>query len=337
MVGKLIAFMTSKWYSFILVFFVLSTVVLAFLLYNVLGRQPADSNLLGVQTSNCPYKFINQLRCEPDLARKKKEYVSLTNDLSDFIDSEQDKGTLTSGSVYFRDLQNGPTMNINGQENFAPASLLKVPLMVTYYKKAEAEPGILERRFTITGSLKTLPQNIQPGRSAEIGKAYTIDELIKLMVTQSDNIAWQALLTDLRQNYSEEDFVSTLSDLGIIDPRKRSDQQYITVQAYASIFRILYNSSYLDLEMSDKALSVLVQSDFEEGMVAGLPDDTLVAHKFGEQKNGDEQQLHDCGIVYFPENPYIICIMTKGKNVSELTRVIQEVSKMVYEEVERRN
>ncbi len=285
----------------------------------------------------CPYKNLNPLRCEPDLAKKKKEYVVLRNELLDFLESEKKAGSILGASVYFRDLQNGPVLSIEGQQNFVPASLLKVPLMITYYKKAETDPGLLKNMLTVDGDIASLSQNIPPKRFAEKGKTYTIDELIDLLVTQSDNTSWKMLLANLRKNYSEEDLISTLSDLGIIDPRKRSDQQYITAQSYASIFRILYNSSYLNLEMSDKALGLLTNSVFKEGIVAGVPTGTKVAHKFGEQKNGNEQQLHDCGIVYYPQNPYVLCVMTKGKDIAVLESVIKQVSKKVYQEVEERN
>lgn len=285
----------------------------------------------------CPYTFINTQRCEPELAPKKKEYVQLRNDLTAFIDSEKKSGRLTEGAVYFRDLQNGPSIGINSQDIFIPASLLKLPLMITYYKKAETDPKMLQKSIEVTSDIESLSQNITPSSGAQIGKAYTREELIDKLITQSDNISWKVLLKDLRTDYSEEDFVETLSDLGIIDPRKRSDQQYITVQNYASIYRILYNSSYLNLEMSDKALEVLSRSEFKDGITVGIPSNVKVAHKFGEQKNGTEQQLHDCGIVYYPPNPYIICVMTRGRDIADLERVIQTVSKDIYMEVEARN
>lgn len=285
----------------------------------------------------CPYTFINSQRCEPELAPKKKEYVQLRNDLNAFIDEEKKSGRLSESAVYFRDLQNGPSISINSQDFFIPASLLKLPLMITYYKKAETDPNMLRKSIKVTSDIKSVDQNIIPSSSAQIGKTYTREELIDKIIVQSDNISWKVLLTDLRAAYSEEDFVETLSDLGIIDPRKRGDQQYVTVQNYASIFRILYNSSYLNLEMSDKALAVLSRSEYKNGITVGVPDNLKVAHKFGEQKNGDEQQLHDCGIVYYPPSPYIICVMTRGRNIADLEHVIQTVSKNIYMEVESRN
>ena len=284
----------------------------------------------------CPYTYINTQRCEPELAPKKKEYVQLRNDLNAFLESEKENGRLTVGAVYFRDLQNGPVLGINSQDSFIPASLLKLPLMITYFKKAEMDPNMLKKSVEVK-NVQSLDQNITPSFGAQIGETYTREELINKLITQSDNISWKVLLDDLRTDYTEDDFVGTLSDLGIIDPRKRSDQQYITVQNYASIFRILYNSSYLNLEMSDKALEVLSRSEFKDGLTVGVPSNVKVAHKFGEQKNGEEQQLHDCGIVYYPPNPYVLCVMTRGTNIPDLERIIQTVSKEVYMEVESRN
>lgn len=287
--------------------------------------------------NNCQYKNINPLRCEPEQVIKKREFVGLRNELIDFIEKEKEMGHLNSASVYFRDLQNGPILSINGQENFIPASLLKIPLMILFYKKAEDNPALLQKKVKIQDDIESLPQNIIPKRKVEIGKIYSIDELIELLITQSDNLAWKALLIHLRQDYSEEDFVETLSDLGIVDPRKRSDQQYISAQLYASILRILYNSSYLNVKMSDKALELLQQTAFNEGLKAGLPEEIKVAHKFGEQQNGSELQLHDCGIIYYPKNPYILCVMTKGDDFNELQDIIKTISEKVYKEVEGRN
>ena len=252
--------------------------------------------------TTCHYHNINPLRCEPDTAVKKKEYSVLRHELNDYVVKNKQEGNFTNAAIYFRDLQNGPIININEQENFVPASLLKLPLLIMYYKKAETEPQLLAQKVNIEGDLDTWEQNIVPGKSVQKGVTYTVNDLLTLMITESDNVSWKLLLKYLRTNYSESDFIDTLSDLGIVDPRKQNNQQYITVQGYASIFRVLYNSSYLNPELSDKALSMLKQTTFTDGIVGGVPGNISVAHKFGEQKKGTEQQFHDCGIVYYPNN-----------------------------------
>lgn len=68
-----------------------------------------------------------------------------------------------------------------------------------------------------------------------------------------------------------------------------------------------------------------------------MPASVKVAHKFGERLLEDStRQLHDCGIVYYPENPYLICIMTHGNVYENLEKTIQDISKMVYKEVDSR-
>lgn len=288
---------------------------------------------------NCPYHFINPLRCEPDKVVKTKEYTTLRNDVFDYINKRTQDGSLTAASVYFRDLQNGPIMTINDDEDFAPASLLKIPLMITYLKKAQNDPLLLQRKVTVAGDFSSLPQqNIKPQQSAVIGKQYTVDQLLTLMITQSDDNSWEALLNDLRKNYSEEDFITTMNDLGIIDPRKsiNSNDQYVTVQEYAAMFRLLYNSSYLNIPMSNKALALLAQSDFQNGIIAGVPSNVKVAHKFGERVAGSDEQLHDCGIVYYTPNPYIVCIMTRGHDIPVLEGIIQQISQNIFAEVKSR-
>ncbi len=323
-----------KWWAYILL--AITIPLSALYLYQLYDDQTYAGAPLA-KTSNCPFTYINQQRCEPNVAPRKREYVELRNDLIEYLDSEKESGRLIDGAIYFRDLQNGPVISINSQDYFIPASLLKLPLMVTYLKKAETDPNLLQKNITITNEMQSLDQNIVPRQGAQVGKTYTREQLLNLLISQSDNISWKALLTDLRANYSEEDFVGTLSDLGIVDPRKQDDQRYITTQNYASIYRILYNSSYLNAEMSNKALSILSKSEFKDGIVSGVPSNVQTAHKFGEQKNGNEQQLHDCGIVYYSPSPYIICVMTKGTDINNLEAAIRTVSKDVYTEVEKRN
>lgn len=130
----------------------------------------------------------------------------------------------------------------------------------------------------------------------------------------------------------------TYTRLGIIDPKGPFDQT-IEVKQYSSIFLQLYNSSFFDTkESSEQALELLSQSTFDKGLVAGVPKGTVVAHKFGERSDFTDgiRQLHDCGIVYFPGSPYLLCVMTRGRDMNMLAQTISSISKMVYQEVESR-
>lgn len=285
----------------------------------------------------CSYKFISPYRCNLGLVRNTKQYTSLRNELLAYINDNAKKKNVTNVSIHFRDLVNGTTMSINAQNAFFPASLLKVPLLMMYYKKAEDDPNVLTRKILVDGNLTVKKQNVPPQKWVMPGQSYTINSLLDLLVTQSDNGAWSVLLDDLEKNNSTDDFVSTLHELGIIDSNTSTQDQYITTQEYSSVFRNLYESSYLDLEMSNRALELLSQSVFREGLVAGIPEGVVVAHKFGEQADSTSQQLHDCGIVYYEPNPYLLCVMTQGDSLDKLKLIIQEVSKKVYEEVARRN
>jgi len=61
----------------------------------------------------------------------------------------------------------------------------------------------------------------------------------------------------------------------------------------------------------------------------------MVASRFGERAHGPAgaKQLHDCGIVYCPRRPYLLCVMTRGDDFQELTGTIRDLSRLVYSDV----
>jgi beta-lactamase class A len=60
-------------------------------------------------------------------------------------------------------------------------------------------------------------------------------------------------------------------------------------------------------------------------------------HKFGEAGNQFEKQLHETGIIYLNSNPYLLSVMTKGKDNAQLSKLIGEISAAVYLEMASRN
>jgi len=247
------------------------------------------------------------------------------------IDQRLGDGRAIQISVFWQDLDNGQTFNIAAGEKFVPASLLKVPIMIAVLKKAEAEPGLLERRLVYAPNERVLSFQFRPDAPPlERGREYSVDELLRAMVADSDNGA-ALILLDLA---GPDAMDRVYRDFGITIPDFRGPMDSVTVREYAALFRTLYNAAYLDRAMSARALGYLARSRFAGGLVAGAPAGWTVAHKYGERELGDVRQLHDCGIVYQPQEPYVLCVMTRGKDYESLVEVIASIARLVSSEVD---
>lgn len=290
--------------------------------------------------ANTKYDFINPLlECEIGGRSLTKDILPFSKKLTNYIQSSKDQSLLSFASVYFRDLNNGIWLGVNEKEEFSPASLLKVPVMIAALKTSELKPGFLNKTAVYNGPDENAGEIIQPTEALRIGHPYTLDETVRRMIVYSDNDAKNLIL----ENLDPKIIASTFYNLGIENPFASTTGYGIQVKDYASFFRILYNASYLSYDNSEKALALLSQTDFKYGLVAGIPDSVRVAHKFGvrtfkdAQQQQQQQQLHDCGIIYYPGHPYVLCVMTRGNDINQLAQSIAEISGLVYREVVRQS
>ncbi len=281
------------------------------------------------------YQFISPLlECEPGTDSLRLTGLNpLQKEISSLIEDEKKSGTLTTAAVYFRDLNNGPWFGVNEHESFSPASLLKLPVMLAYYKKSEKSPELLQKKVRYEAKDPLLHQNITPTNSIEKGKDYTIDDLIERMMIYSDNGA----LTLLEDNIEPALIDRITLDLGVETATEATPEDFMSVKGYSGLFRILYNASYLEKNLSEKALEILSRTEFTKGIVSGVPKSIKVSHKFGERELSDQvKQLHDCGIVYHPQSPYLLCIMTRGGDIPTLERIIAKISSVTFHGIESR-
>lgn len=282
------------------------------------------------------YKFINPLlECNVSQGTIDSTKVNFHKNLLKFLNNIKEENKYKDISILYRDLNNGPTFGINELEGYIPASLLKVPVMMAYLQWSEDDPAILKNKILFKEEHK-LPEGgiqfITPKNPLEIGKEYLVAELIERSIVYSDNQAVALLVKNIDQKKIDDVFEMLGVDASVV----RRENGKLSVKEYAAFFRILFNSSYLNRENSEKALEILSKTDFKGGLVAGVPNGITVAHKFGESGvlQGD-RQLHDCGIVYYPQHPYLLCIMSSGDKIEDLEKVIADVSRFVFEEVSR--
>jgi beta-lactamase class A len=294
---------------------------------NTVGGYPVrlDSNgyispLLYVADSGTPSSWLDPLQSK----------------IAQEIQTDQQQGLASDIGVYFRDFNNGGWTGVNQNDQFAPASLLKVPNMIAVLKAAEANPDILNNEILYDGSFNdnTL-EDIKPLKQIEAGKTYTVNTLLQFMVQYSDNNANELLINEIGQPAISDVY----SDLDV-PYEETSTSDFMSPEQYATFFRVLYSSTYLSPDLSTKALELLSNADFPEGIEAGVPADVVVAQKFGERNflaadgSSTGEELHNCGIVYNPEHPYLLCIMTKGSDFVKLENVIHDMSALVWQEVD---
>lgn len=261
------------------------------------------------------------------------ERAEIEDTVTRVVEQSVRSGVISEAAIYFRDLNNGPWFGIHEREQFEPGSLLKLPIAMSLYYWDSKKDGVLDDTIDLT---KNIPEGgvgfnatnsslsmVPPG-------VYSVRDLIGIMLRDSSNDAANVLA----QYEGPERMARIFKDLGISVPQYGNPYQ-IDVKTYGAFFRVLYNASYLGREDSEELLTTLTQTTFRDGLVAGVPQSVTVAHKYGTRVLADgSRQLHDCGIVY-TDTPYVLCVMTQGRSVSQLERFIADVSKLVYEGVTR--
>ena len=299
-----------------------SFVVLDFFNINIIRN---DEGKFSKRSCEKGYSYINpRFACGYENKIDKKGYSELKLKLEALIEDKKSQKKAETVAVWFRDLEGGPTFGINEQIDFIPASLLKLPLVMTFFEIAENNPDILEE--TIMYSDLTHPvlnQEFIPDSKLIKNTAYKIEDLMSYSIAYSDNVSAQLLYEYLIKEGKNDLMLQTYRNLGIIDPGTDIAKVVVNTKEYSSIFRMLYNVSYLDRHGSEKLLSFLGRSTFRNGLRVGVPEHITITHKFGERFSDDGvRELHDCGIIYFPENPYQLCVMTLGWDYNDLSGVI---------------
>jgi beta-lactamase class A len=212
---------------------------------------------------------------------------------------------------------------------------MKVPIMMAILKESETDQNFLNKKILFKDEHDyNNDEYFQPKDKILPGHTYTIEELLRYMINYSDNNATVLLIPQMPIKRMTDIF----KDLSLPMPQEGSDGtvDYISAKLYSRLFRVLYNCTYLNEENSAKALELLSGADFPNGLVSAIPGNITVSNKFGERTAYDAngnllfRELHDCGIVYVADNPYALCVMTKGKDFEKLQRIIQDLSKMTY-------
>jgi beta-lactamase class A len=224
-------------------------------------------------------------------------------------------------SLYFEDMTTGAWIGVAERDKFVPASLLKLPIMFAVLKKVELSELSLDQEVVITKDYL----DDESGTLYTKGEGYVsnVRELLIYLAKESDNTAIGALLSLV----DDEEIGNAWFASGL--PKLSNESEIlVSPKEYSNIFRSLYFSTYLRRTYSQLALSILSDTDRSTQLVAGVPSDVKVAHKYGAFVDGG--YFHDCGIVYVPNKPYMLCVMSRDSSRNEADEVISGLSTVIY-------
>lgn len=302
---------------------VFSTGIVVIFLYFILMPYKPQQNTK--QQSSFPY--ISQQIFEFNPNDILINFTSLRTTLNDYMTKIPD-----SVSLYFEYLPSGVSIGINEKQESQLVSLLKVPVVIAVYKNIEL--GKIHKTNLISLQKEDLDNSFGTLWKQGAGSTITVQEAITQMLVNSDNTA-KNVLGHLLTN---DDVLNVFNSLDIpLDTQNESP--VVSAKNYSSILKSLYFSSYLTAHDSNEILNILTKSHFNDEIAKPIPQTIPVAHKIGVLDIADNNSTplyDDCGIIYIPERPYILCIMTKAKQQNALP-YMQDLSKIIYTYVSQVN
>ena len=226
--------------------------------------------------------------------------------------------------VVVKSLKDGRGALINPDKVFYAASLFKVTVMYEVFHQRALGLLSFDERLLVTPyyagfDLGTLP--------VEVCQTLSVGEALGYMMSISDNVS--AVL--LQDRVGAGNVNRSLAALGLTTTRLLSDDLPTTAADMALLMEMIARGQAVDAGASQEMVNLLSSEEIDNGLRAGVPKGTLVAHKTGNWSNA----THDAGIVYLPAGQagapgaaYVIAVLSEKAYETKLTT---EVSRVVWE------
>lgn len=251
-------------------------------------------------------------------------------------------------AVAVYDIESKQTLLINERVSLHAASTMKLPVMMELFRLADAkklglrEPLEVKNKFysIVDGSEYRLSKSDDSDDEMynRIGQKMPVIELINHMITMSSNLATNILI----ETAKPEHIMNLMRQLGADDIRVLrgvEDQKAFeagknnTTTAYDLMVLLgaIAQNKFLNKKACEQMTGILSAQHFNEGIPAGLPSGTKVAHKTGDITKHN----HDAAIVYpIGRKPYVVVVLTKGiAEHRRSSKLIAEISSVIYQAI----
>jgi len=250
-------------------------------------------------------------------------------------------------AVYFRTLDGKAQWSVRADDVFHAASTMKIPVMIELFHQVQegkvklTDTLLIKNEFhsIVDGSPYTL--NASDDSEGELykgeGQKRTLRELCELMITVSSNLATNLLIEKLGvENIRAEVHMLGADGMnvkrGVEDGKafEKGLNNTTTARGLGILLQAIAEGKAVDAASSNEMVAILQWQKFNEGIPAGLPKGTPVAHKTGEIT-----KIHHDAAIVFAKRPFILVILVRGlAEKLDSAALMAGISKSLYQAIE---
>jgi beta-lactamase class A len=247
-------------------------------------------------------------------------------------------------AVAFRAVDGKMEWFSRADEVFHAASTMKIPVMIELFHQVREGKVKLDDALPVKNEFHSLADNsiftLDPTDDSEadlykaVGQTRTLGQLCELMITVSSNLATNLLVEKLGVENIRATVYALHADgmnvlRGVEDNKayEKGMNNTTTARGLLVLLEAIANGQAVDADASRQMVEILARQKFNEGIPAGLPPGTRVAHKTGELT----KIHHDAAIVY-ATRPFVLVILVRGLAESkDSAALIADITQSMYQ------
>ena len=245
--------------------------------------------------------------------------------------------------VAFQTLDGATEWFYHADDSFHAASTMKVPVLIELFRQAHEGKLKLDDTLVIKnefhsladGSVFTLDaaDDSEADLYKAVGQTRTLRQLAELMITVSSNFATNLLIGKLGVENIRVTVHSLHAD-GVNVLRGVEDNKAFaagmnnttTARGLSVLLGAIARGEAVDPDSSRQMIEILERQKFNEGIPAGLPAGTRVAHKTGEIT-----KIHHDAAIVFAKRPFVLVILVRGlADIKESSALMAEITRRLY-------
>jgi beta-lactamase class A len=237
--------------------------------------------------------------------------------------------------VYVRDIEGDFGYGIRPDEEFFTASTIKLPVMVAVYRKVD------EGELSFSQMIEIKEEDWAAGAGwlqwERAGTKQTVGDLLLLMMTQSDNVATNALVRTVGGADHVNEVARSLGAQNTLLYQKVSSERAAipqldnrsTPRDMAAMLQKIADGEAASEKSCGYMIDLMDLNELDWWLDAGLPANVYAANKAGWLY----EVYDDVGIVKAGDRPYVVAIMSKygSGDVDQGQVLIEELSRTVWE------